>query len=101
MALTAAGSALVAGSSMEKSMEKSMQIQHVKVVRAFYFNKELWPVGKEDDMPKNFALDMRASNKVEFIEPKPQKNIDLKQPTQDNAKAQDAGSKTKTDANNK
>lgn len=70
--LSAAGSPLVAGSGVEITMK----MQRVRVTRPFNF--ECKPIGRnaELEVPLSFAIELRAANKVEFIdeskpEPKP------------------------------
>jgi len=68
MALTAAGSALVAGSSQENTMQ--VQSQEVRVLRAFYFKGEPQKVGTKVTLPKILAIEVRAANKAEFVDEK-------------------------------
>ena len=64
MALLAAGSALVAGSHLEKDM----QTQSVRVVRAFYYQGKPTKVGTLVELPKVFAKEMIAAKKAEEVE---------------------------------
>ena len=73
MVLSAAGSALVAGSFQEKDMQAQQaqpQTLSTRVLRAFYFNGK--PVKKDEtiELPRLFALEMKAAHKVEIIQPK-------------------------------
>jgi hypothetical protein len=75
MPLSAAGSALVAGSSQEKDMQAQQnqpKTSSVRVLRAFYFNGKPVKVNETLDLPRLFALEMRAAHKVEIIEAKPE-----------------------------
>ena len=65
MALLASGSALVAGSVLETSM----QTRHVRVVRAFYFNGEPTKVGAIVEVPSVFGAELIASKKAEAADP--------------------------------
>jgi hypothetical protein len=67
MALTAAGSALVAGSTQENHMQ--LQVTKVRVVRAFYFDKKPTTVGTVVELPKIFASEMIAAKKAEPHDP--------------------------------
>jgi hypothetical protein len=62
MALLAAGSALVAGGHFSEGSE--MQTQKVRVVRAFYFNREALAVNSEHELPALFAREVIAANKA-------------------------------------
>jgi hypothetical protein len=64
VALLAAGSALVAGSHLEKDM----QTQSVRVVRAFYYQGKPTKVGTMVELPKVFAKEMIAARKAEEVE---------------------------------
>ena len=66
MALLAAGSALVAGSHSEKEMQP--QMQRVRVLRGFYFDKKLMKVDSEPELPRLFAIEVCAANKAVPIE---------------------------------
>lgn len=77
MALTAAGSPLVAGSSMENAMT-IQPTQRVKVLRPFYFDKKLQEKDKELDLPRTFAIEVRDANKAEFVDRPVQKGPDSK-----------------------
>lgn len=68
--LSAAGSVLVAGNII-KDDDMALEIARVRALRKFYFDRKLIDIGHEIDIPKIFALEMRASNKVEIIEAKP------------------------------
>lgn len=69
MALLAAGSALVAGSHPENNM----QTKKGRVLRAFYYQGKPTVVGQVVELPRVFALEMAAANKLELLEdPKPE-----------------------------
>jgi hypothetical protein len=75
MALSAAGSALVAGSFQENDMQAQQQqpqIRSARVLRPFYFNGKPTKVGETIELPRIFALEMKAAHKVELIEVKTQ-----------------------------
>jgi hypothetical protein len=83
MPLTAAGSALVAGSSQEKDMQAQPQqpkTSSVRVLRAFYFNGKPVKVNETLDLPRLFAIEMVAAHKVELIEPKGEDRPEAKKP---------------------
>jgi hypothetical protein len=67
MALTAAGSALVAGSVLENTM----QTKRVRVLRAFMYNREPTRVASTLELPLPFALEVIAAKKAEAILDKP------------------------------
>jgi len=66
MALLAAGSALVAGGFTETTMQ--LQTQKVRVLRTFYFDRKAQKVGAVVELPKIFAIEVRAANKAEFVD---------------------------------
>lgn len=72
--------ALVPGGGAQANKENDMQqqkaaqqnqMQEVRVLRAFYYQGK--PIEKDSvvKLPKLFAVEMRAANKVEFVEPAP------------------------------
>jgi hypothetical protein len=67
MTLTAAGSALVAGSVLENTM----QTKRVRVLRAFMYNREPTKVDSILELPLPFALEVIAAKKAEAILDKP------------------------------
>jgi oligoribonuclease (3'-5' exoribonuclease) len=67
MALLAAGSALVAGSSLENDMQE-MQVREVRVLRAFYYNRKPIEVSKVLELPKIFAAEMVAAKKAQYTD---------------------------------
>ena len=72
MALLAAGSPLVAGSSQEKDMlQAPPKTARARVLRAFYIGGKATSVGAVVELPRVFALEMAAAKKVELLpEPK-------------------------------
>lgn len=75
-------SALVAGGGAHPQKETDMQnrqaaqqnpMQKVRVMRAFYYHGKPIEKGSTGELPKLFALEMRAANKVEFIDEAPAK----------------------------
>ena len=85
MPLSAAGSALVAGSSQESTMQaqqKQPQTASVRVVRAFYLNGKPTKVNETIDVPRLLALELKAANKVEIVavkaEPKAEEKPEAK-----------------------
>jgi hypothetical protein len=63
--LTAAGSALVAGSTREGDMTTATR--HVRVTRAFLMKGKRQDVGAELELPTVFAIEVVHGNKAEFI----------------------------------
>lgn len=84
MPLSAAGSALVAGSSQESTMQAQQQQQpqvvNARVLRSFYFGGKATKVGDILELPRVFALEMRAAHKVEFVQPKAEASPEPKKP---------------------
>jgi len=73
MPLSAAGSALVAGSSQESTMQAQQaqpQTQSIRVLRAFYYQGKPTKVDEILDLPRLFALELQAAKKVEFVQQK-------------------------------
>jgi saccharopine dehydrogenase-like NADP-dependent oxidoreductase len=66
MALTTtnSGAALVGRSLTTRDAMKTM---NVKVLRSFYFNRAVQPVGSTLELPAVFALEMAAAGKVEAV----------------------------------
>lgn len=73
-------SALVPGGGAQANKENDMQqqkaaqqnpVQKVRVLRAFYYQGKPIEKGSVVELPKLFAVEMRAANKVEFVEPAP------------------------------
>lgn len=62
--LSAAGSALVAGSVLEESMKT----RTVRVLRAFFIDRNPVKVGAVLDLPETFALELIAAKKAEPAE---------------------------------
>lgn len=91
MALTATGSALVAGSSAENPMA-IQNTQRVKVLRAFFFERKLCKVESEIDLPWTFAHEVRAAGKAEFVEAAAAKAPEAKQPAPDGQGKSHSGS---------
>ncbi len=67
MAMTAAGSALVAANHKETDMST----RTVRVVRGFLYQGKPIKAGVEMELSDVFAREMRAAGKVEFIEAAP------------------------------
>jgi len=83
MVLSAADSALVAGSSQEGNMQAQQaqpQVQSARVIRSFYFNGKPTKVGETIELPRFFALEMKAANKVAIIAPKLEEKPEPKKP---------------------
>jgi hypothetical protein len=82
MPLTAenTGAALIGGRSIPREM--MMLTKKVKVVRAFYFNREIQKKDAVVELPSLFASEMIAAKKAEAIEPVAvEPTVDLKTDT--------------------
>lgn len=83
MALLAAGSPLVAGSTQENSMQataasKALAMQSVRVERAFYWQGKPTKVGEVLELPGIFAREMIAAHKAVAIAAKAAPEVDNK-----------------------
>lgn len=52
-----------------QAQQARAQPQTARVLRAFYFDGKAVPVGETIELPRIFALEMKAANKIEFIDP--------------------------------
>jgi hypothetical protein len=59
--------ALVPGKYSKKPTEDFMETKKVRVLRAFYHDKEIQPVGKEFVIPLVKATEYKAANKIEIL----------------------------------
>jgi hypothetical protein len=67
--MLASGSVLVAGAQQENPM--ALQVQKVRVLRAFFYQGKTQAVGDTPMLPKVFALEMKSANKCVLLEDKP------------------------------
>ena len=56
------------------------KVQSVRVTRAFYLNGKPTKVNETIELPRILALEMKAANKVEFIEAKQEPAVEAKKP---------------------
>lgn len=75
-------SALVLGGVRSSDIEKERKMlpaqqtqpktQNVRVLRSFYFQGKPTKVNETIEVPRTFALELKAAHKAEFVEPKPE-----------------------------
>ena len=76
MPLTAAGSALVGGTTQAQAKDTTMEkttTRSVRVLRAFTAGGKMHKVDSVIEIDMRFAAEMRNANKVEFVDAAPAK----------------------------
>lgn len=70
------GAALVGGRTI--TAEALVNMKKVKIVRPFYFNRQLLPKEKVVELPELFVLEMLAAKKCELVEETGQVSVPVK-----------------------
>lgn len=66
-ALVPGGGGALTKEIIMQAQQKQPQMQSVRIVRAFYFNGKPTKVGETIELPRLFALEMKAAHKVEIV----------------------------------
>jgi len=63
-----------------QAQQAQPKMENARVLRSFYFNGKPTKVGETIELPRFFALEMKAANKVAIIAPKPEEKPEPKKP---------------------
>jgi len=61
-----------------QQQQQQPQTTSVRVVRAFYLNGKPTKVNETIDVPRLLALELKAANKVEIVQPKVEEKLEPK-----------------------